>query len=50
MEKEKTKQYLISFGDVFVEAKSDEEAEDKVLKLIKDGDIEINFIEEQEKW
>lgn len=42
----KMKEYIVSFGDVFIEAKNEEEAEKEALKLIKNGEIEINFIEE----
>jgi transposase len=45
----KEKEYLISFGDVFISAKNDKDAEEKALKLIKEGNVQINFIEEQEK-
>jgi hypothetical protein len=44
----KEKEYLISFDDVFISAKDDIDAEKKALKFIKDGNVQINFIEEQE--
>ena len=46
LEDKETKEYLVSFGDVFVEAESVEEAERKAEKLIQERDIEINSIEE----
>lgn len=42
----KLKEYIVSFSDVFVEAKDEVEAEKKARRLIRDGEISINFIEE----
>ena len=40
------KEYLISFGDLILNAKNDKDAELKANEYIKNGEVQINFIEE----
>ena len=41
-----TKEYIVDFGSVIVEAKDEAEAEKEALRIIKEGEIKIDIIEE----
>lgn len=42
----KERDFVVALGDLIVTARSEKEAQTKAEKLIKDGEVKINFIEE----
>ena len=46
LEGDNEKEFVVALGDIILMAKNEEEAQEQALKMIKNGEVEINFIEE----